>query len=67
MFKLNYYDTEFSTKEMLDKSPFSNVFFNGMPVPLSFLPPELQEIARANPKKPLTIWSLPGNAEEDGQ
>ena len=67
MFKLNYYDAEFSTKEMLDQSPFSNVFLNGIPVPLKFLPPELQEMARANPKKPLTIWSLPGNSEEEGQ
>jgi hypothetical protein len=65
MFKLHYFDTEFSTKDMLAHSPFSNVFFNGVPVPISFLPPELQEIARANPKKPLTVWSLPDNAEDE--
>src|SRR5216683_1401203 len=45
-------------KEILDKSPFSNVFLNGMPIPVSSLPRELQEVARANPKKALTIWSI---------
>ncbi|HXZ05275.1 MAG TPA: DUF6398 domain-containing protein [Ktedonobacteraceae bacterium] len=58
MFKLLYFDSEFSTKELLDKSPFSNVFLNGMPIPISSLPPELQEIARANPKKALTLWTI---------
>jgi len=53
-----YFDSEFSTKEMLDKSPFSNVFLNGMPIPISSLPPELQEVARANPKKALTLWTI---------
>lgn len=58
MFKLHYFDSEFSTKELLDQSPFSNVFLNGMPIPISSLPPELQEVARANPKQALTIWTL---------
>ncbi len=58
MFKLHYFDSEFSTKEVLDLSPFSNVFLNGMPIPISSLPPELQEVARANPKKVLTLWSI---------
>ena len=58
MFKLFYFDSEFSTKENLDRSPFSNVFLNGMPIPVSSLPPELQEVARANPKKALTLWSI---------
>jgi hypothetical protein len=53
-----YFDSEFSTKAILDKSPFSNVFLDGMPIPVSSLPPELQEVARANPKKALTIWSI---------
>ena len=57
-FKLHYFDSEFSTKELLDKSPFSNVFLNGMPIPISSLPPELQEVARANPKKALTLWTI---------
>jgi Domain of unknown function (DUF6398) len=57
MFKLYYYDREFSTREMQDNNPFSNVFLDGMPIPISSLPPELQEIARANPDKVLTIWS----------
>jgi hypothetical protein len=57
MFKLYYFDREFSTKEMQDNNPFSNVFLDGMPIPISSLPPELQEIARANPDKVLTIWS----------
>ena len=58
MFKLFYFDSEFSTKEILDKSPFSNVFLNGMPIPISSLPPELQEVARANPKQVLTLWTI---------
>ena len=58
MFKLFYFDSEFSTKEVLDKSPFSNVFLDGMPIPISSLPPELQEVARANPKKALTLWTM---------
>lgn len=61
MFKLYYYDDEFSTAEMKKNNPFasfaSNVFLDGMPIPLSALPPELQEIARANPNSPLTIWT----------
>jgi uncharacterized protein DUF6398 len=57
MFKLYYFDREFSTKEMQDNNPFSNVFLDGMPIPISSLPPELQEIVRANPDKVLTIWS----------
>ena len=58
MFKLHYFDSEFSTKELLDKSPFSNVFLNGMPISISSLPPELQEVARANPKQVLTLWTI---------
>jgi Domain of unknown function (DUF6398) len=58
MFKLYYFDSEFSTKEILDKNPFSNVFLNGMPIPISSLPPELQEVARANPKQVLTLWTV---------
>jgi hypothetical protein len=58
MFKLFYYDSEFSTRKMQDSNPFSNVSLNGIPIPISSLPPELQEVARANPKKALTIWSI---------
>lgn len=64
MFKMHYYDAEFSTKVMQDMNPFSNVYLNGVPIPIRMLPPELQEVARANPKKALTIWSLP---EEEQQ
>ena len=39
MFKLQYFDSEFSTKELLDQSPFSNVFLNGMPIPINSLQP----------------------------
>jgi hypothetical protein len=62
MFKMHYYDDEFSTAEMKKNNPFaqfaSNVFLDGVPIPISSLPPELQEIARAHPDKPLTLWTI---------
>ena len=62
MFKLRYFDNEFSTTEIKKHSPFaSNVFLNGIPIPISVLPPELQEVAKEHPNKPLTIWSIPDN------
>ena len=42
-------------EEMKAQNPFaqftSNVFLDGIPIPLSSLPPELQEIAK-------TIWTM---------
>jgi len=62
MFKFHYYDEEFSRAEIKANNPFatifSNVFLDGVPIPLSALPPELQEIARQNPDKPLALWTV---------
>lgn len=58
MFKLYYWDKEFSTEDMKKNSPYSSIaFVDGMAIPTSYLPPELQELARANPDKQLTIWT----------
>jgi hypothetical protein len=57
MFKLSYYNSEFSTARMRESNPFA-AFLNGMPVPFSVLSPELQEIARLQPEKPLILWSM---------
>ncbi len=47
LFKLSYYDSEFSTSYMKQKNPFKNlVMVNGLIVPREALPPELQEILR---------------------
>lgn len=59
MFKMHYFDDEFSTKSMKESNPFAtNVFLDGVPIPMSLLPPELQELAREHPGTPLVLWSL---------
>ena len=45
MFKMGYYDAEFSTTHMKDNSPFSNlVMINGLIVDKRSLAPEIQEM-----------------------
>ena len=45
MFKMGYFDPEFSTAHTREKSPFSNlVMINGLIVDERSLPPEVQEI-----------------------
>ena len=45
MFKMGYYDGEFSTARMREDNPFSNmVMINGLIVDKGSLPPEVQEI-----------------------
>ena len=47
MFKLGYWDKEFSTSHMLQSSPFSNlVMVNGFIVNKRSLPPQIQELIR---------------------
>lgn len=47
MFKLGYWDKEFSTSQMMKSNPFSNlVMVNGLIVDKQFLPPEIQELIR---------------------
>ncbi|MEA1945495.1 MAG: DUF6398 domain-containing protein [Euryarchaeota archaeon] len=47
MFKLGYWDKEFSTSHMMQSSPFSDlVMVNGLIVDKQSLPPEIQEIIR---------------------
>ena len=47
MFKLNYWDPEFSTRQMSERNPLKNmVMVNGMIVPADILPPEVQEELR---------------------
>jgi hypothetical protein len=47
MFKLGYWDKEFSTSHMMESSPFSNlVMVNGLIVDKRSLPPEVQELMR---------------------
>jgi hypothetical protein len=44
MFKMSYFDDEFSTGRMREKNPFNSfVMIDGMIVPKSVLPPELRE------------------------
>ena len=43
---------------MKETNPFlSNVFLDGMPIPISSLPQELQKTVKENPGEKLTIWS----------
>ena len=63
MFKMHYYDNEFSTMEMRKNNPFSNVFLDGIPIPITMLPPELQKIALEHPNKPLALWTLKDDQE----
>jgi hypothetical protein len=47
MFKLGYWDKEFSTSHMMQSSPFSNLaMVNGLIVDKRSLPPEIQELIR---------------------
>jgi hypothetical protein len=62
MFKMSYYDKEFSTARMKESNPFANIaYIDGIPISIKYLPPELQEIARENPDHPLTLWTLSEN------
>ena len=51
MFKMGYYDREFSTAHMRENSPFSNfVMMNGFIVDKRSLPPAIQEVLRKEEK-----------------
>ncbi|MGA2956014.1 MAG: DUF6398 domain-containing protein [Thermodesulfobacteriota bacterium] len=51
MFKMGYYDGEFSTNHVKENSPFSNlVMINGLIVDKGSLPPEIQEMLRREEK-----------------
>ena len=58
MFKMSQWNGEFFTTYMKETNPFlSNVFLDGMPIPISSLPEELQKAVKENPGEKLTIWS----------
>jgi hypothetical protein len=45
MFKMRYWDPEFSTTRMEEHDPFSNfAMINGLIVDLGSLPPKIQEV-----------------------
>ena len=47
MLKLGYYDSNFSTKKMTENNPFKDmVMVNGLIVPLSSIPEDLQEMVK---------------------
>ncbi len=47
MLKLRYYDSNFSTQNMIENTPFNNmVMVNGLIVPLSSIPVNLQETVK---------------------
>jgi hypothetical protein len=47
MFRMGYYDSEFSTRHMKENSPFSNlVMINGLIVDKRHLAPEIQEMLK---------------------
>ncbi len=47
MFKMGYYDSEFSTQHMVENNPFNSmVMVNGFIVPLSSIPEDLQELVK---------------------
>ena len=47
MFKMGYYDSDFSTQNMTENNPFNDmVMVNGFIVPLSSIPEALQEMVR---------------------
>lgn len=47
MLKMGYYDSEFSTQNMTENNPFNDmVMVNGLIVPLSSIPEDLQEMVR---------------------
>lgn len=44
---MKYYDSEFSTTRMKENNPFNNlVSLDGLLLPISILPPEVQEMVR---------------------
>lgn len=58
MFKMSQWKGEFFTNHMKETNPFlSNIFLDGMPIPISSLPEELQKVVKENPGEKLTIWS----------
>ena len=58
MFRLSQLKGEFHTNKMKETNPFlSNVFLDGMPIPISMLPDELQKLVKEHPGEKLTIWS----------
>lgn len=47
MFKMEYYNSDFSTQNMTENNPLNDlVMVNGLIVPLSSIPEELQEMVR---------------------
>jgi hypothetical protein len=49
MFKMGYYDKEFSTQAMNESNPFNDmVMINGFIVPVSMLPENIQEMVEKN-------------------
>ena len=47
LFKMGYYDSEFSTHNMTENNPFNDmVMVNGLIVPLSSIPEDLQEMVK---------------------
>ncbi len=47
MFKMDYYDSKFSTQNMIENNPFNDmVMVNELIVPLSSIPEDLQEMVR---------------------
>jgi len=47
MFKMRYYDSDFSTQNMTENNPFNDmVMVNGLIVPLSSIPEDLQEMVK---------------------
>jgi hypothetical protein len=47
MFKMGYYDSDFSTQHMTGNNPFNDmVMVNGLIVPLSSIPEDLQEMVK---------------------
>ena len=52
MFKMQYWDEEFSTAEVKEHDPFAKmVMINGLIVPIDSLPPEIREIIEQERKK----------------
>lgn len=47
MLKMGYYDSEFSTQNMTEHNPYNSmVVVDGLIVPLSYIPQDLQEIVK---------------------
>jgi len=47
MLKMGYYDSDFSTQNMTENNPFNNmVMVDGLIVPLSSIPEDLQEMVK---------------------